>query len=352
MSILSKEELQLSRYITFSREEWAQRRANTPLTLSEERLASLRSLNDPISLADVEQIYLPLSRLLNLYVATARELYSATSTFLGHSAAQVPYIIGVAGSVAVGKSTTARLLQTLLSAWPNHPRVELVTTDGFLYPNHHLQERGLMQRKGFPESYDLRHLLRFLAEVKAGRSEVDAPIYSHLVYDIVPDQKQRIRQPDILIVEGLNILQVPASANAFQGPGQVLVSANTFQNPGETTNGKKAHPSHNLTPGQRLSVSDFLDFTIYVDAEEQEIERWYTERFLLLRQTAFRDPSSYFSRYAQLTVEEAHQTASKIWGEINAPNLRENILPTRSRAHLILKKGENHLVQEIWLRKL
>lgn len=312
------EETVSSRYINFSREEWAQRRANTPLTISEERLASLRSVNDRLSLEEVEQIYLPLSRLLNLYAAATQKLHAATSTFLDHATAQVPYLIGLAGSVCVGKSTTARLLQALIADWPSHPRVDLITTDGFLYPNGILQERGLMARKGFPESYDLRRLVRFLADVKAGKSEVTAPVYSHLTYDIVPDQHQSICQPDILIVEGLTILQ------------------------------GKEHTQHR----QRFLVSDFFDFTIYIDADESNIEQWYGERFLTFRETAFRDPTSFFTRFAHLSVEEAVQTARGIWDEINGPNLRENILPTRERAHLILTKGDHHLVQEIRLRKI
>ena len=306
----------LSRYVVLPREEWAQLRGNTPLTLSEGRLVSLRSLNDRLSLHEVEQIYLPLSRLLHLYVAAVQQLHAATATFLGHTAAQVPYVIGIGGSVAVGKSTTTRLLQALLSDWPTHPTVELVTTDGFLYPNRLLEERGLMQRKGFPESYDLRRLIRFLADIKSGVSEVRVPIYSHLVYDIVPEKMQMIRRPDILIIEGLNILQT--------GDGHH----------------QKQH---------RCFVSDF---SIYVDADESDIEQWYIERFLTLRETAFRDPSSYFRRFARLSVEEAVVTARSIWQEINDPNLRENILPTRERAHLILHKGNDHAIQEVRLRKL
>jgi type I pantothenate kinase len=311
------EETLLSRYIIFSRETWALRRAHTPLTLSEERLASLRSMNDRLSLKEVEQIYLPLSRLLNLYVTATQKLQAATNTFLEETTAQVPYFIGLAGSVCVGKSTTARLLQALLADWPSHPHVDLITTDGFLFPNRLLQERGLMRRKGFPESYDLRRLVRFLAEVKAGRAQVSAPVYSHLTYDIVPDQQQVIHQPDILIVEGLNILR----------------------------------RNEHVHQRQRLFVSDFFDFTIYVDADERDLEQWYIERFLTFRETAFRDPSSFFTRFAQLSVEEAIQTARGIWHEINVPNLHENILPTRERAHLILKKSANHLIQEIRLRK-
>lgn len=314
-----KEHDRLSRYLVFTREEWAQLRGNTPLTLSEERLLSLRSLNDRLSLHEVEQIYLPLSRLFHLYVAAVQQLHAVTATFLGHTAAQVPYVIGIAGSVAVGKSTTARLLQTLLSDWPSRPNVELVTTDGFLHPNRLLEERGLMQRKGFPESYDLHRLVRFLADIKAGEPSVSAPIYSHLTYDIVPQKRQVIRHPDILIVEGLNILQT--------GDGHL----------------RKQH---------RFFVSDFFDFTVYVDAKEADIKQWYIERFLMLRETAFRDPSSYFRRYACLSVEESIATARSIWQEINSPNLRENILPTRERAHLILHKGDDHSIQEVRLRKL
>ncbi|GCE48114.1 pantothenate kinase [Thermosporothrix hazakensis] len=321
MNIIANEHTtELSRFIVFSREEWAQRRANTPLTLSEERLNALRSLNDRISLAEVEHVYLPLSRLLNLYVGAVQKLHAATSTFLGHTTAQVPYVIGIAGSVAVGKSTTARLLQALLSDWPSRPHVELVTTDGFLYPNRILEERGLMNKKGFPESYDQRRLLRFMADVKSGMEEVTAPIYSHLTYDIVPDQMQVIRRPDILIVEGLNVLQSGKKGRSRKGP--------------------------------RFFVSDFFDFSIYVDADEAHIEQWYIERFLTLRETAFRDPSSFFRHFTQLSLEESIHTARSIWQEINGLNLRENILPTRERAHLILKKGANHLVQEVWLRKL
>jgi pantothenate kinase, bacterial type len=316
MNSVPTEEAGLSRYISFTREEWAQRREYTPLTLSEARLSALRSLNDRISLEEVEQIYLPLSRLLNLYVHATQKLHAISSTFLGSNAARVPYVIGIAGSVAVGKSTTARLLQELLKAWPSAPRVDLITTDGFLYPNRVLQARGKMNRKGFPESYDVRRLIHFLAAVKAGQPKASAPLYSHLIYDIVPDRTQVVQQPDILIVEGLNILH------------------------------------ENSRKGQHLFVSDFFDFTIYVDAKERDIERWYLERFLMLRETAFRDPSSFFRRYSELSVEESIAMAKNIWEEINGPNLYANILPTRERAHLILTKDENHLVQAIKLRKL
>jgi type I pantothenate kinase len=306
-------------YITFSREEWAQRRADTPLTLSEDDLAQLRGINERVSLDEVVEIYLPLSRLLNLYVAATQELYRATATFLGNHDPKVPYVIGMAGSVAVGKSTTARILQSLLARWPNHPRVDLVTTDGFLHPNQVLQARGLMQRKGFPESYDLRSLIQFVSDVKAGLPKVQAPVYSHLRYDIVPGEFHVVDQPHIMIVEGLNVLQ-----------------------PGESLPGQKP----------RVFVSDFFDFTIYVDAKGEDVRTWYIERFLTLRDTAFRNPASYFHRYASLSDTQACERASTIWREINEVNLVENILPTRERAHLILEKGPDHVVQRVKLRKL
>lgn len=308
----------LSRYVCFTREEWAKLRAATPLMLSEADLIVLRGINEMVSLQEVAEIYLPLSRLLNLHVAAMQGLYAATDTFLGTPATRVPYVIGIAGSVAVGKSAAARILQALLARWPHHPRVDLVTTDGFLYPNRVLEARGLMSRKGFPESYDLRRLVQFVADVKAGRPDVAAPVYSHLAYDIVPGEAQVVRQSDIMILEGLNVLQT--------GDGHV---------------GK---------PPREL-VSDFFDFSIYVDADEADVERWYVERFLTLRETSFRDPSSYFHHYSRLSVEEAVQVATQIWREINGVNLRENIQPTRERAHLILEKGTDHSVQRVRLRK-
>jgi len=316
---LSMQQNNHTRYLTFAREEWAQLRDSTPLTLSENRLQSLRSLNDRISLQEVEQIYLPLSRLLNMYVVAVNRLHTVTATFLDHDAAQVPYVIGIAGSVAVGKSTTARLLQVMLSDWPSHPNVELITTDGFLYPNSVLEQRSLMKRKGFPESYDQRRIVRFMADVKSGAQEVSAPVYSHLTYDIVPNALQVIQRPDILIVEGLNVLQT--------GDGYA----------------RKQH---------RHFVSDYFDFTVYVDAEEVDIEQWYIERFLTLRETAFRDPSSYFTRYSSLSTPEAVVVARAIWQEINGLNLHKNILPTRERAQLILRKNKDHTIQEVKLRKL
>ncbi|WP_134701670.1 type I pantothenate kinase [Ammoniphilus sp. YIM 78166] len=308
-----------SPYITFNREEWARLRDSIPLPLSQDELEALKGLNEKVSLDEVSEIYLPLSRLLNLYVAATQELHAATNTFLNSTTEKVPYIIGIAGSVAVGKSTSARILQTLLSRWPNHPKVELVTTDGFLFPNRVLEERGLMKRKGFPESYDIRRLIRFMADIKSGRPEVCVPVYSHLYYDILAEDEQIIRKPDIIIVEGINVLQNSRNRN------------------------------QNIP---RVFVSDFFDFSIYVDAKIEDIFQWYVERFQLLRDTAFQNPQSYFHRYAELSDTEAMDTAKKIWLEINAVNLQHNILPTRERAHLILKKGPNHSVSSVKLRKL
>ncbi|MGE0812180.1 MAG: type I pantothenate kinase [Vicinamibacterales bacterium] len=307
----------VSRFLTFDRAAWARLRDNTPLTLSEGDLRHLRGLNEAVSIAEVEQIYLPLSRLLSLYVRATQELHRASQTFLRADAAKVPFIIGLAGSVAVGKSTTARILQALLSRWPGHPSVDLVTTDGFLYPNAVLEARGIMNRKGFPESYDRARLVRFLADVKAGVEEADAPVYSHQRYDIVPGARQSVQHPDIAIVEGLNVLQAP----------------------------------HERAESQ-VFASDFFDFTLYVDADEADIERWYVERFLHLRDTVFQDPESFFHRYGSLNEDEARRTAAGIWADINGVNLRENIAPTRLRAHLILRKGPNHAIEQVQLRRL
>jgi type I pantothenate kinase len=309
----------VSPYDVFGRTEWARLRAATPLTLTDDDLIKLRGLNDYVSLNEVRDIYLPLSRLLNLYVQAAQGLHVVADLFLGKPLRPVPYVIACAGSVAVGKSTFARILRALLGQWPNHPRVDLVTTDGFLYPNRILEERGLMQRKGFPESYDLRRLLRFLTELKSAAPVVRAPVYSHLVYDIVPDGEQVIQQPDIVILEGLNVLQIPDGARRR--------TLRTF-------------------------VSDFFDFSIYIDAREEDVEEWYVQRFLKLRDTAFQDPTSFFRRFASLSDQQADTTAREIWNEINGPNLRENILPTRDRARLVLVKDADHSVQEVRLRRL
>src|SRR6185503_2750228 len=305
------EDVAVSRFVEFSRAEWARLRSATPLPLTEPQLKGLVSLNEQISLDEVADIYLPLSRLLNLYVGATQNLRNATTTFLGGETSRVPFVIGVAGSVAVGKSTASRLLQALLSRWPSHPKVDLVTTDGFLFPRAALEARGLMQRKGFPESYDVRRLVRFMADVKAGVPEVAAPVYSHLAYDVVPDDEQVVRQPDVMIVEGLNVLQ---------------------GNRGRSERG-------------RMFVSDFFDFSIYVDAVEADLEQWYVERFLALRDTVFQNPSSYFHRYAHLSRDDAVGTARELWNSINLVNLRQNILPTRERAHLILEKGRDHAVR-------
>ena len=307
-------------YLRLSREEWAKLRALTPLPLNESDLATLRGINEQISLEEVADIYLPLSRLLNLYVSAVQSLHQATDTFLGNQPARIPYVIGIAGSVAVGKSTIARVLQALLSRWPHHPKVDLVTTDGFLLPTRVLEKRGLMKRKGFPESYDRKALIRFLAQIKRGQPEVHAPVYSHLIYDVLPDEAKTVCQPDILIVEGLNVLQ---------------------------TGAPRTHRTHPL-----MFVSDFFDFSVYIDAEEDLIESWYVSRFLKLRETVFTNPDSYFNRYANLSHEEAVTRAKTIWREINGPNLRENIQPTRERARLVLRKGHDHRVEEIRLRSM
>jgi len=309
----------LSPYRIFTRAEWAERREDMPMTLAPDEITRVRSLHDRLDITEVEEIYLPLSRLLWLHVAATLRLFRAQQRFLGTEDAKVPYVIGVAGSVAVGKSTTARVLQALLARWENTPSVDLVTTDGFLLPNAVLTREGLMERKGFPESYDLSALLRFLSDVKAGRHPVRAPVYSHLVYDVQPNEWVEIDRPDILIVEGLNVLQT-----------------------GRPPKDGKAIPY----------VSDFFDFSVYLDAEEPVLRTWYVDRFLTLRGTAFKDPASYFHRYASLSDEEAVATATSIWERINLVNLHENILPTRQRADLILTKGQSHLVEQVALRRL
>lgn len=322
MEEIRTDDAEFAAYIKYERDEWAQLRSNTPLTLSEEDLAQLRGANEAVSLKDVTEVYLPLSRLLNLHFRTARNLNGVKDEFLGRLVGKRPYVIGVAGSVAVGKSTFARILQALLARWPDHPRVALITTDGFLYPNKVLEERGLMGRKGFPESYDRRRMIAFLADIKAGKEEVTAPVYSHQAYDIVPGQLEVVRQPDILIFEGLNVLQTGGLE-----PG-----------------GRSRTPS--------VIVSDFFDFSMYVDAEESYIEPWYVARFLLLQQTVFQNPTSYFHHYKDLSPDEAREVARGIWRDINLRNLLENILPTRERANVIVRKRPDHLVGEVWLRQL
>ena len=304
----------VARFERFDRQEWAALRAQTPLTIREKHLEALRGINDQLDLDEVAAVYLPLTRLLNLYVSATQSLHRVSTTFLGTIAPKLPYIIGVAGSVAVGKSTLARLLQTLLSRWPEHPRVELITTDGFLFPNAELEARGIMDRKGFPESYDTRQLLDFLRAVKSGEPEVTAPIYSHVIYDVLPDRHEIVHQPDILILEGLNVLQVDSHANEF--------------------------------------VSDYFDFSIYLDADESLIESWFIERFHALRRTVFQDPQSFFKHFADLTDEQATALAAQIWESINGRNLRENIAPTKGRASLIIEKGADHRVTDVFLRKL
>lgn len=305
-------------FVSFERQEWADLRDAIPLTLTESDLERLKGINDELSLDEVIEIYLPLSRLLNFYIRSNLRRQSVLDQFLGREGQRIPYVIGIAGSVAVGKSTTARILQALLSRWPEHRHVELVTTDGFLHPNAVLHERGIMKKKGFPESYDMRRFVQFISDVKSGQPRVSAPVYSHLIYDIVPDGEKVIEQPDILLLEGLNVLQ-----SGMDYP----------------------HDPH------RVFVSDFVDFSIYVDADTTLLKSWYIERFLKFRKGAFSDPNSYFHNYAKLSEEEAVSIANQIWDEINGLNLQQNILPTRERASLILTKGKEHAVKRVCLRK-
>ncbi|WP_228393434.1 type I pantothenate kinase [Ornithinicoccus hortensis] len=306
-------------FVELDRAAWARLRDQHPMRLDASEVRRLQGLGDRLDIAEVEQIYLPLSRLLSFYERATEGLHRVTGDFLGERRARTPFVIGVAGSVAVGKSTTSRILRELIMRWESRPTVELVTTDGFLFPNAELERRNLMSRKGYPESYDRRALLRFVTAVKAGQAEVVAPVYSHLTYDILPDEQIVVRQPDVLIVEGLNVLQAPR----------------------EQPDGRTG-----------LAVSDFFDFSVYVDAKDSDVKTWYVDRFLRLRETAFAQPSSYFRRYASLSDDAAQDIAENIWDAINAPNLVRNIRPTRGRATLVLRKGTNHKVERVRLRRL
>ena len=316
---MSKRPPVLAPYHRFTKAQWSALRADEPMTLDAEDIKRLRTLSDPISFEEAEEVYLPLTRLLSFYVEAVQGLHNVSTRFLETPDQKVPFIIGVAGSVAVGKSTTARILRALLQRWPSSPKVELVTTDGFLLPNAVLTERGIMQRKGFPESYDRGRFVQFLADIKSGKGQVAAPVYSHLVYDIVPGEQVVIDRPDILIVEGLNILQ----------PGELPKTGKPI-----------------------LFASDFIDFSIYIDADDEDLESWFMERFFRLRETAFRDPTSYFRRFAEMSEDEAGAFGKMVWQTINLPNLRENVVPTRGRADLILKKGKSHTIEDVRLRRV
>ena len=309
----------LAPYHYFTKAEWSALRADEPMTLTREDIARLRTLSDPISLEEAEEIYLPLTRLLSFYVEAVQGLHNVSTRFLETADQKVPFIIGVAGSVAVGKSTTARILQALLQRWPSSPKVDLVTTDGFLYPNAILTERGIMERKGFPESYDRSRFVQFLADIKSGKANVQVPVYSHLVYDVVAGGEVTIDRPDILIVEGLNILQ----------PGELPKTGKPI-----------------------LFASDFLDFSIYIDADNDDLEAWFMERFFRLRDTAFKDPTSFFRRFAEMSQDQAGEFGKMVWRTINLPNLIDNVLPTRGRADLILKKGKSHMIEDVQLRRV
>jgi type I pantothenate kinase len=312
---VSKQGANPTPFVEISRADWAELGNNTELPLTEAEIAQIRGLGDFLDMKEVREVYLPLSRFLNIYVSEYSKLHKATSNFLGERSARVPFIIGIAGSVAVGKSTVSRLLRELLTRWEGTPKVALITTDGFLYPNQELEKRSLMHRKGFPESYDRMTLLNFVADIKSGKENVQAPIYSHLTYDIVPGKFETVSSPDVVIIEGLNVLQSPG-------------------------------------PDQEVTLSDYFDFKIYVDAETKNISKWFLNRFHELRESAFTNPASYFHRYAEMPLDKALEKATEIWQTINLPNLTENILPTRSRATLVLKKGDQHAVESVLLRKL
>lgn len=309
-----------SPYHHFTANEWAKFRADTPLTLTSDEIARLRSLDDPINIDEVRQIYLSLSRLLSTHVEASQQLFRQRNRFLSlPDVSKTPFIVGIAGSVAVGKSTTARVLKELLARWPSSPKVDLITTDGFLYPNAVLQREGLMQRKGFPESYDIGQILRFLSAIKAGEPNVKAPQYSHLTYDVLPGAHTLVDRPDILIFEGINVLQ----SRPLPADGTIVPI-----------------------------VSDFFDFSIYIDADEEQIHQWYVQRFMKLRETAFRDPTSFFKKYAAIDADAALAVAEELWQNINLKNLRQNIIPTRPRADIILRKSRDHFIEAVSLRKL
>ncbi len=318
MLMSKKEQTLMTPYLQFNRSQWAALRDSVPMTLTEGEITRLKGINEDLSLEEVAEIYLPLSRLLNFYISSNLRRQAVLEQFLGTNAPRIPYVISIAGSVAVGKSTTARVLQALLSRWPEHRRVELITTDGFLHPNNVLKERGLMKKKGFPQSYDMHRLVKFVSDIKSGAPDVTAPVYSHLIYDVIPDGDKTVTHPDILILEGLNVLQ-----SGMDYP----------------------HDPHHVF------VSDFVDFSIYVDAPEELLKNWYINRFLKFREGAFTDPDSYFHNYAKLSKDEAVNIATSLWNEINLVNLKENILPTRERASLVLAKSANHSVEQIRLRK-
>lgn len=311
-------EVTYSPFRSFTRKEWSTLEEHPMFPVSDIDVSNLQALNEPLTIQEIEEIYLPMIRLLQIHITHYRNLHNERDQFFHNTSRRIPYIIGIAGSVAAGKSTTARVLQKLLSMTPENPKVELITTDGFLYPNAELERRGIFNKKGFPESYDAKRLLSFLADVKSGRDILEAPVYSHLYYDVMPNQTQLIERPDILIVEGINILQV-------------------------TINKKSRH---------KVFVSDFFDFSIYVDAGEKDLRKWYVERFKKLQETAFRNPESYFHRYASYSEKELEEFANKVWDEVNLPNLKQNILPTRFRADLILEKGECHFVRGVRIRKI